>query len=113
MHTYKVSAHTVVHSFNAATQQEGAHPGHYTIHIEAASEAAAIEQAEPQLASRAWFEADCAIDDIEDTELLNVTVTIVTERDRLAALPRNIAPVLPGFEASIDSGSYNVNYTNK
>lgn len=101
MKTYKASGIVIVYATDPHTNKEDEQTLRLETDIEAASEAEAFEAAENKLCTLAWFQADYPADHIEDIAILDTKLTPITERDRLASLPRSVAPTLPGFEAAI------------
>jgi len=97
MNTYKITA-TVVLEISNATGQEYTHRWPCSETVTAPDEGAALAAAEPLLIEQAETQWGGIQTDIIDCDLLNVVVTEITPQAVMLALPRSVAPQLPGLE---------------
>lgn len=77
------------------------HTHSFTYVISATNETDALDTVNLYAHNGAEIEAGWPSEYWLDSDISNVIITEVTEHDRLAAMPRSVAPVLPGFEGAI------------
>jgi hypothetical protein len=100
MKTYHVTATIVISYQNPNAGRLRRHKSECSAIVHAESEPDALSEAQPWLFEQAEANADMPAGWIEDGDIMpgSVTVTEITERDKLLALGRDIAPLLPGLE---------------
>jgi len=103
MNSYHVKCKIELSYVHAASGAERVHVSECAAIVHAASAGEALGEAEPLLFEQAEANAGVPAGWIMDADIIpdSVTVAELTERDRLIALGRDIAPPLPGFEEAL------------